>query len=111
VTDELRSVAKKRILTRVQKDLSTPERALSKVIHQPAVDAVSDLGARTVGRPTGILTGSILAFTGSLLTLYICKHYGYNYNFLLFALLFSAGFPIGVALEGGWWLLMRRKRA
>jgi hypothetical protein len=89
----------KRTLQSVQKDLSTPEKALSKVIHNPTVDALSEVAGKTVARPSGFLTGAIFAFVGSSAFLWISKHYGYKYNFLLFVIFFGVGFVVGLVLE------------
>lgn len=96
---DLKDIKYKRTLQSVRKGLSVPEKALSRVIHNPVVDAVSTAAEKTVARPSGLLVGSIFAFLGSSVFLYIAKHYGYQYNFLLFALLFIAGFGLGLVLE------------
>jgi len=110
VSKELHDLTWNRALTRIRKRLPLPEKALSKAIHQPVVDAVSRVGAKTVARPSGVLTGGICAFAGSTFFLYMAKHYGFAYNYLMFALFFVGGFVIGLILE----LLMtvlRRKKA
>lgn len=96
---DLKDMAYKRTLTRIRKDLPLPGRALSRVVHNPVVDAVSEVGAKTIGRPSGLLSGSIFAFLGSSVFLWVAKHYGYEYNFLLFALFFAAGFALGLVIE------------
>ena len=96
---DLKEIKYKRTLQSVQRGLSTPEKTLSKVIHNPAVDAVSSAAEKTIARPSGLLAGSIFAFIGSSVYLYISKHYGYEYNFLLFALLFFGGFGLGLLIE------------
>ena len=103
VNRELKSMAYKRTLARARRQLPAPSRALSKVIHQPTIEAVSEFAGKTVVRPSGVLAGGIAAFIGSSLFLWIARHYGYEYNFLLFALLFVGGFFIGLLVE----LLMR----
>ena len=99
INRELKGMAYKRTLTRTQKSLPAPARAFSKVIHNPAVEAVSEIAAKTVARPSGILAGGIIAVIGSSIFLWAAKHYGYEYNFLLFALLFGGGFMLGLLLE------------
>lgn len=88
-----------RTLTRVRKQLSAPNRALSKVVHQPVVDAVSQATGKTIARPSGLLGGSIVAFVGSSVFLWMAKYYGFSYNYLLFAMLFVAGFALGMIIE------------
>ncbi|HLC91628.1 MAG TPA: hypothetical protein VJC09_01090 [Candidatus Saccharimonadales bacterium] len=96
---ELKSEALRRTLNRTRKHLSKPQRALSKVIHQPAIDAVSKVGEKTIARPTGLLTGSIIALAGSSYLLYSAKHYGYEYNYLSVLLLFVSGYVVGLVIE------------
>ena len=89
----------KRTLTKIQSHLSAPQRVMSKVIHQPVVDAVSNATAKTVARPSGFLGGSIIAFLGSSVFLYMAKHYGYTYNYAVLFMLFVGGFALGLILE------------
>lgn len=110
VSRELKKEALRRTMTRVRKQLSAPARSFSKVIHQPVVDAVSQVGSKTVARPSGLLGGSICAFIGSSSFLWLAKHYGFNYNYLLFFLLFVGGFALGMVIELALFAF-RRKRA
>lgn len=96
---DLKEIKYKRTLQSVRKDLNAPEKLLSKVIHNPLVDAVSEVAEKTIARPSGLLTGSIFAFLGSSSFLYAAKHYGFEYNFLIFALFFIGGFALGLLIE------------
>jgi hypothetical protein len=107
IRQDLKDIAYKRTLTRIRKDLPLPGRVLSRVVHNPVVDAVSEVGAKTVARPSGLLAGGICAFIGSSLFLWIAKHYGYEYNFLLFAIFFLGGFALGLVIELFYRLLRR----
>ena len=108
---DLKQIKYKRTLQSVQKGLSNPEKTLSKLIHNPVIDAVSTAAEKTVARPSGLLTGSIFAFLGSSMFLYIAKHYGYEYNFLLFALFFFGGFALGLLIELVYKLIKRPSRS
>ncbi len=99
VSKDLRQMKYSRTLQSIRKDLSAPEKALSKIVHNPVVDAVSSVAEKTVARPSGLLFGGIFACLGSSTFLYIAKHYGYEYNLLLFALFFVGGFGLGLVLE------------
>ncbi len=99
INRELKDMAYQRTLTRVRKDLSTSERTFSKVVHNPTIEAVSNATSKTVARPSGLLAGGIFAFLGSTVFLWIAKHNGYEYNFLLFALFFAGGFAVGLVIE------------
>lgn len=99
VTHELRTEVWHRSMHTVRRHLSAPNRAFSKVIHQPVVDTVSRASAQTVARPSGLLGGSVFAFIGSTFFLIMAKHYGFTYNYLLFILFFVGGFAFGLVLE------------
>lgn len=97
----------KRTLHKVQKQLAPSERAFSKVIHQPVVEAISDVGGATVGRPSGLFVGGLLSVISSLVVLYICRHYGYEYNFMIGLACFVGGFAAGLLLEAIYKLFKR----
>jgi len=99
INSDLKDIKYKRTLQSVRKDLSAPEKALSKLMHNPVVDAISEGAEKTIARPSGLLAGSICALIGSSTFLYISKHYGYEYNFLMFVMFFAGGFFIGLLLE------------
>jgi hypothetical protein len=99
VNRELKQQSWNRSMNRVRKHLTAPNKALSKVIHQPVVNAISSVGEKTVARPSGVLAGGIFALIGSSFFLYMSKHYGFQYNYLLFFMFFVGGFFIGLILE------------
>jgi hypothetical protein len=110
INRELRKITYKRELRHIQRRESAPDRALSKVIHQPVVRAVSEAAGRTVSRPSGLLGGGIVAFIGTTGYLYVAKHYGFEYNYLIFIGLFIGGFALGLAFEIVSWLILSAKR-
>ena len=109
VNRDLKDLKYERTLKSVQKELPAAERAFSKLIHNSAVDAISNGAEKTVARPSGLLAGSIFAFVGSSVFLWICRHYGYEYNFLLFALFFLGGFALGLLIELLWRVYKKAK--
>lgn len=102
ITKATKKAAYKKTLRHVQRELPKRERAFSKVIHQPVIEKVSEVGGKTIARPSGILAGGICALIGSSVVLYMAKHYGFRYNFFLFILLMVVGFGIGLILELLW---------
>ncbi len=106
----LKSNAYEHTLRRVQQKLPKTARAFSKIAHNKTVETVSNVSAQTVGRPSGILGGSICALMGSLILLYYSRHYGFKYNYSLFFLLFIGGFLVGALAELAIWLLYSRKQ-
>lgn len=101
VTRELKAMALERTLKRAQRHLPKPERVISKFMHQPAVNRASEVGGKTIARPSGILGGGIIAFTGSLIMYVTSKRYGFEYNYVVLLILFAGGFMLGMMLELG----------
>lgn len=111
VQKQLKNDAYKRTIRKVQSRLRLPEKVLSRVIHQPAVDAVSNVTAKTVARPSGFLGGGLVAFVGSAVFLYMARQYGFTYNYAVVFMLFVGGFFLGLILELLVRVLFRRGKA
>ncbi|HSX53183.1 MAG TPA: hypothetical protein VLF90_02320 [Patescibacteria group bacterium] len=111
VNKDLKAEAFQRALNRTRKHLSSPERGLSKAIHQPVVDAISGVAEKTIARPTGLLTGAIVALIGSSYVFYSAKHYGWHYNYLIVFILFVGGYVVGLILEIIWFALRHLRPA
>lgn len=109
INRELKSITLQRELSHIRRRLPAMQRSFSKVIHQPAVRAVSEVASRTVSRPSGLLGGGLLACFGSGGYLYLAKHIGFTYNYGVAMLLFAAGFILGVILELSLHLVLRRR--
>lgn len=109
VQKELKEDTWNRTMTRVRKRLPATSRAFSKVVHQPVVDAVSRVGEKTIARPSGLLMGGLCALIGSSFFLWMAKHYGFRYNYLLFFMFFVGGFAVGLIIEMLLWALRRKK--
>ena len=110
VNRELKAITLRRELQQIRRKLPAPQRALSQVIHQPAIRAVSAAASNSVSRPSGLLGGGIVAFLGCISYLYLAKHIGFSYNYFVFLLLFVAGFGVGLVLELAVWAVTRRHR-
>jgi hypothetical protein len=110
VSRELRTMTYKRALVRLQKRQNVPDKALSKFIHQGAVDAASETLGKTIARPSGMIGGGLFAFIGTTIFLYTARHYGFRYNFLVFVCLFAGGLFFGLLCEAII-LLIRRRNA
>lgn len=97
------SLLKKQTLQRelqsIQRKESAPVRVLSKLIHQPAVRAVSEVAGKSVSRPSGLLGGGIAAFLGTSIYLYLAYHIGFSYEPGVFVFLLVVGFVAGVTVE------------
>lgn len=99
VTKHLKKDAYKRVLKKTQSHLNTPEKTFSKAIHNPVVEKVSNVSAKTIARPSGILFGGIGAFVGSLVIFFISKRSGFTYNYLIFILIFIGSYFLGLVFE------------
>jgi hypothetical protein len=95
----------KQLIGSVQSRLSKSERVVSKLIHQPIVEKVSEIGSRTVARPSGLLFGSISSFLVSMITYVVARRNGYDMTYSVFILSFFGGFLIGIAAEYGYKLV------
>lgn len=99
VNQELKAITLRRELQMIRRKLPAPQRVLSKAIHQPVVRTISEGAGRTVSRPSGLLGGGLTAFLGTSAYLLLAKHYGFQYNYGVFLLLFVGGFALGLILE------------
>ena len=96
---ELKQQSYERKLQQVRSRLSKPEKTFSKVIHQSAVNTLSETSGKTLFRASGILGGAMAALAGSIVLLYMAKHYGFRYNYLAFFVLFVGGWLLGILIE------------
>jgi hypothetical protein len=87
------------LLMSVRQKLPKSSRSFSRIIHQKNIEAISEVGAKTVARPSGLLGGGLGALIGSIVLLRYSSYYGfeYNYSFILFT--FLGGFSIGLIIE------------
>lgn len=95
----LRSVSYASMLSSVRKHLNTRDKAISRLIHKPTVEKLSEVASATVARPTGLFSAGLFAFIGSIVSLYMAKEYGFIYNTNLFILLLVVGYVVGLVFE------------
>lgn len=86
-------------LGQVRHHMNGIDKAFSEFIHNPGVDAMSELTGKTLIRPSGILLGGLATLAGSAWYLYATNHTGYHYNFVFAFLLFVGGFILGIFVE------------
>ncbi len=96
---ETKKLALKTELGHIRTQLPLSEQLLSRTIHQPTIRRISDVSAKTITRPIGLLGGGILAFVGSLLYLLFSKYIGIKYNYFIFLLLFVFGYIVATICE------------
>jgi hypothetical protein len=110
ITHELKNVTLQRELQAIRRRLPAADRALSRVIHQPTIRMISEVAGQTVSRPSGLLGGSLVALLGTTGYLYLAKHMGFRYNYMVFLILFAGGFVLGLILELLVWAATRSRR-
>lgn len=89
----------KKTMGSMQKQLSTPARAFSKVIHNPAVEKASDVTGSTVARPNAILAGSFVAFVAVLGVYLLARYNGFRLSGFETIAAFAVGWAVGVGLD------------
>lgn len=108
VNRELKNITLGRELKHIRSKLNAPDKLLSKVIHAPAVRAVSETSGKTLARPSGLFGGGLVALLGTTSYLFYARHIGLQYNYFAFFVFFAGGFVIGLALELAVWSVTRR---
>lgn len=86
----------------VQHKLPRGQRAFSKFIHQPTVEKISEVGSKTVARPSALLSSGFFALIGTTLLVWMSRHYGFAYNYFMFVVFLIGGFILGLILEFLW---------
>ena len=99
INRELKDMAFRRTMKNTRRHMGAPSRMVSKIIHQPVVEKASEVASGTIARPSGIIGGGLCALLGSLLLLWLTKHYGYEYNYLMFIVFMAVGFVLGLFAE------------
>lgn len=99
LTKKIKNQQYQKTVAEIQKSLSPSQQRFSKLVHQPAIEKVSEVGAKTIARPSGILGGALFALIGSSIVMYIARHIGFEVPNTIFILLFITGFAVGLLLE------------
>ncbi len=97
--DMMKTHAQTEYLAEIANELGTNEKRFAKIIHKPFIDNSSEVLAKTLIRPSGILCGSIFTLIGSIYYLIISRSTGFSYNFFVALLLFAGGFLLGILIE------------
>lgn len=86
-------------MKQVQKEMSTPQRVFSKIIHSPAVERISDVTGTTIARPNAMLSGSIFAFTLVLGIYLLSRQLGFSLSGFETIGAFIVGWIFGVIFD------------
>ena len=95
----LKAKAYKTGLKRLRSRLSPAKRGFSYFAQSRIIDDLSNFLGRTLARPIPLLSGSVVALLGTLVTVYLAKHYGYSYNYFLIVYFFIAGYLLELLVE------------
>ncbi len=98
-TKNQRKVEYKKTLRSIQKDMTPAERTFSKVLHNPAVEATSEVTGKTIARPAAIIAGSATALILTAVVYIIAKHYGYVLSGFEWIATFVIGWLIGLIID------------
>lgn len=99
ITRQIKAQTYKNTLKNIQARLPKMQANFSKFIHQPKIESISEVGAKTIARPSGIFSGSLIALIGSIVIIVIAKRIGFYVTPAVFAALFIFGFLIGLIIE------------
>lgn len=89
----------KRHMKQVQSEMSGPQRAFSKVIHNKVVEKTSEFVGATVARPNAILSGAVVAFILVLAVYLLAKNLGYVLSGFETIAAFIVGWILGVLYD------------
>lgn len=106
-TKQIKKSAYRKVIKQAQSQMKGVDKSFSKFIHKPTVEKVSDVSARTVARPTSLLFGSVFAFIASLIFYIFAKRSGFEYNYLLFLMVFIGGYFVGLIFELLTWIVKK----
>jgi hypothetical protein len=83
----------------VQGQMTGPSRAFSKVIHNKAIEKVSEVAGNTVARPNAMLSGAIFAFVLTLAVYLVAKNLAYELSGFETIGAFIVGWVIGILYD------------
>lgn len=99
VTKKIKADQYKITLASVRKNLPKSQQRFSSFVHQPVIEKISEVSAKTIARPSGILGGASFALFGSIFVLFVAHHIGFQVPNTIFIILFVIGFGAGILSE------------
>ncbi|HJM04364.1 MAG TPA: hypothetical protein QF549_01865 [Candidatus Saccharimonadaceae bacterium] len=99
ISKKEKSASFKKHMKQVQSELPAPQRAFSKIIHNPVVEKTSEAVGKTIARPNAILAGSVVAFFAVLAVYLIAKNLGYVLSGFETIAAFIVGWLIGILYD------------
>jgi len=99
ISKKERTASFKKHMKQVQAELPAPQRAFSKLIHNPVVEKTSEFVGSTIARPNAILAGSVVAFFSVLAVYLIAKYLGYVLSGFETIAAFIVGWVLGIIYD------------
>lgn len=83
----------------IQREMPAPSRTFSKVIHNKAIEKVSDVAGSTIARPNALLSGAVCAFLLVLALYAHARYFGYALSGFESIGAFILGWVIGLVFD------------
>jgi len=99
ITKHVKEDGYRQTIKHVQSNLSSVETKFSQVIHQPKIEAISEFGAKTIARPSSIISASLVALLMGFVLVIVARHIGFYVSPLAFSVLFVVGYVLGLLIE------------
>lgn len=99
VNKDLRKAGLQKELAHIRRKMGKTDQIGSKVIHNKAVSVISSGLSKTIVRPSGMLSGAVIALVGTSLYYFFTKSVGVKYNYFIYIILFVGGFVVGLLIE------------
>lgn len=110
ITKKIKADKYRQTLSDIRQQLSRPNKAFSKVVHQPIIESASEIGAKTIARPSGVLIGGVVGLFGSILTLFYASNIGFAVPASAYPALFIIGYLAGLTLEFSYKLFTKNRK-
>lgn len=99
LTKHEKDISFDKTMNEVRHHLSGPSRTFSRIIHNKAVERISDTVGKTVARPNAILSGSVFAFLFTLAVYLIANRNGYALSGSETIASFALGWVVGLIVD------------
>ncbi|MCL2280954.1 hypothetical protein FWC31_03690 [Candidatus Saccharibacteria bacterium] len=98
-TQAQKKIEYKKTLKSIQREMNPVERTFSKIIHNPVVEATSEVAGKTIARPAALLAGSLSALILTTIIYVTAKYYGYVLSGFEWIATFIVGWSIGLIID------------
>lgn len=99
ITKKIKSERYKQTIKQTRVGLSNIDRVFSSIIHQETIELLSEIGAKTIARPIGVLVGTIVSLSVGSFVALTGNQVGFDIPATIFAVLYIVGYLLGVLAE------------